>query len=148
MSGASALPPRGEDLFDPVRNALAGVGAIQSASQQFIVIGMVVTNSGGNRKGQCLLVELPTRLCPANTPASSLRGMPGDLFGRERWTTGKEHPNLLRHASHQGPILFTPPLGPACTSGRPLVGILRRFPLGFLQRGLLHQNALPFVALS
>jgi hypothetical protein len=69
--------------------------------------------------------------------------MAATLAGR---TAGEQHCDLLHHPSGQFAILLSPPLGSAHPCDGAFIGIFYAFLFGLLQRGPLHQDALPFVA--
>lgn len=100
-----------------------------------------MTNRGSNHRGERPFIEVPSSLGSPDATASPHGSVSSD-GGRFLWrATWKQNPDLLGRPGNQFEILPAALRGPVRPCCRALPGILRAFLLGFLQPGLLDQDA-------
>jgi len=141
-SRLASLPPGCQNRLDLIGNLLPGERATQTSGQQHIVPGVLVTNRGGNGRGQRRLLQAtPCRRSP-DAAASPHGNVFRDGSSITRRAAGKQGGYLPRHSGNQFTILLAAQRGPARSCSCTLAGIRRAFLLGFLQPSSFYEDAL------
>src|SRR5438445_11132185 len=99
---------------------------------------MLMTDGGGDRYGQSLFLEVPTRRGSADAPAAPCSRVSSNLTCFVRRTAREQNQDLSRHPGNQFEILPATQGGCSCPCGRPRICIERALSLGSLQRRIFY----------
>ena len=105
-----------------------------------------MTDCGGYSGRERALIQIPPRQSSSHSSAVPGGRVRGDGRRLTRRTAGKEFSYFLTHPGDQFAVLFMSPRNAGGSGFRAVPGVFRTLLFRFLQSGLLHQNALPFIA--
>jgi hypothetical protein len=140
--------PRRKNPVNLMGSSLEGRGAIQFLRQQSVVLCGAMAERSDHCGGHSALLQIPTRLRPANAPASPGGGMLGDSTKFMSRAAGEQNPDLFRHASNQLAVIFAPSHGLAGVASRPFIRIFRSFLRDSFKSRYLNQDGLSLATFS
>jgi len=127
---------------------IARFGAVQAGHQKIVVPRVLMPDRSRDRELDRPRVECSPGGATTNTPAPALSRMPRDRLGAITWATREQPDDLRRHPCLQLHIARRASLGVTLAPARSSLVVRQTLRFGFVQCGVLDQDALPLIALA